>query len=256
MTSHIDLATVTLDKGSHRPNDDAVCVMELVALFAHEPKTDHPTCTSPVLTAFAIAFNDGVDDATRQRLVPFIPRLVGTAGDPEADAVRAWMATDWLVRTFTPVWLRKAGLVEEADAIAALPELTTAALARAAQPIIDAARAKASAAGDAAGAAARAAARAAAGAAAGDAARAAAWAAAWDAAGAAAWAAAWDAAGAAARAAASKTKGGPYEAKYRAARKAADDILKPLYAETIIELRESALALFSRMIDARASVPA
>ncbi|HEY8818037.1 MAG TPA: hypothetical protein VIM25_04375, partial [Candidatus Limnocylindrales bacterium] len=84
---------------------------------------------------------------------------------------------------------------------------------------------------------------------------AAAWAAAWDAARAAAWDAARAAAWAAARAAASSTKG-TYDAKYRAARKAADEVLKPLYAETIVELRESALALFDRMIDARAGVPA
>ena len=229
--NHIDLTTIRLISGPGHGDD--LCVMQWVARFAHEDEssrpTDHPECTSQVLAAFAIAFNDGVDDETRQRLIPFIPRLVGTAGDPEADAARVWLATDWLVRTFTPRWLRKAGLGAEADALEALPELTTAELARSAQPIIDAARAKA----DAARAAAW------------DAARDAAWAAARDA----AWAAAWDAA----RAAASKTKG-TYDAKYKAARKAADDVLKPLYAETIVELRESALDLFDRMIDVKVAV--
>ena len=228
MTHHIDLGTITLEKGATaEQGEDHGCVMEWTARFAGLPVTDHPSCTSPVLTAFAIAFNDGVDDETRQRLIPFIPRLVGTAGDPEADAARAWLATDWLVRTFTPAWLRKAGMEAEAASLQALPALTTAELARSAQPIINAASAKARAAGAAAGAAARAAA--------------------WDA----AWAAARDAA----RAAASKSKGG-YDAKYRAARKAAADILKPLYAETIAELRESALRLFDRMIDIKVAVPA
>jgi hypothetical protein len=228
--NHIDLTKIKLISGTGHGDD--LCVMQWVARFAHEDEssrpTDHPECTSPVLAAFAIAFNDGVDDETRQRLIPFISRLVGTAGDPAADAARAWLATDWLVRTFTPRWLRKAGLTAEADALEALPELTTTELAHSAQPIIDGARDKAYAAWAAAG----------------DAAGDAAWAAAGDAAWAAAGAAAWAAAGAAARA----TKGS-YSAKYAAACKAADDVLKPLYAETIVELRESALALFDRMID-------
>jgi hypothetical protein len=226
MTHHISLEGIHLDVGNH-PEEGRGCVMNWVARFAGEKVTDHPVCTSPVLTAFAIAFNDGVDQAPRDRLVPFIPRLVGTSGDPEADAVRVWLATDWLVRVFAPAWLRKAGLTAEADSLLALPELTSVELARSAQPIIDAANAKARAAWDAPGAAARDAARDAAG----DAARAAAW------------------------GAAPETKGG-YSVKYAAARKAADDILKPLYAETIIELRESALTLFDRMIDVKVGVPA
>jgi hypothetical protein len=239
MTHHIDLSAITLETGSHEDREGG-CVMEWVAIFAGLDKTDEPVCTSPVLRAFAIAFNDGVDDATRQRLVPIIPRLVGTADDPEADERRAWMATDWLVRTFTPAWLRKAGMEAEADALVALSGPN---LAREAQPIIESARAKAR---DAA----RDAAWAAAGAAAGDAAWAAAGAAARDA----AWAAAWAAAGAAAGAAASKKSG--YEAQYAAARKAANAVLKDFYAETITEMREDALRLFDRMIDTRTAVPA
>ena len=221
MVHHVDLGTLHLESGSHPDRSDGLCVMEAVAWWADSEHTDHPTCTSPVLAAFAIAFNDGADDETRQRLIPFIPRLIGTADDPQADAARAWLATDWLVRTFAPQWLRKAGLDDEAEALETLPELTTAELARSAQPIIDRVRAKADAA----------------------------WAAAWDA----ARAAAGDAAGDAARAAARATKGS-YNAKYAAARKAADDVLKPLYAETIAELQESALGLFDRMIDVRMAV--
>jgi hypothetical protein len=282
VTHHIDLSKAILYSGSH-PNDDKACVMELVALFAGEPKTDHPKCTSPVLTAFAIAWNDGTDNEDRQALIPYIPRLVGTSGDPAADEIRAWLATDWLVRTFTPVWLREAGLVDRAAELEALPELTSTELATAAQAIIEKARDEAYAARDAAGAAARAAvldaARDAARDAAWDAVRAAAWAAAgaaawdaawdaardaaWDAARAAAWAAAraaaWDAARAAvldaARDAADKTKGG-YDAKYVAARKAADAILKTALDETVKELHASAFELFSKMCDYRSPVPA
>ena len=119
---HVDLATIHLDKGSH-PDDGRGCLLEWTARFAGEPVTDHPVCTSPVLAAFGIAWNDTLDDETRQRLVPYIPRLVGTAGDPKADQVRAWMATDWLIRTVTPTWLRKAGLSLEVIAFFSLATL-------------------------------------------------------------------------------------------------------------------------------------
>jgi hypothetical protein len=264
MTHHIDLDGIHLISGAGSPDGDELCVMQWVARFAGEPVTDHPACTSPVLTAFAIAWNDAASDEQRQELIPYIPRLVGTAGDSAADERRAWPATDWLVRTFTPTWLRRAGLTERAAELEALPELTSTELARSAQAVIDRAKSEAYAAAGAAAGAAGAAAWAAAGAAAWDAARAAARAAAWDAAGdaawdaarAAAWAAAWDAAGdaagAAARAAAwaaAKGKKG-YDAQYAAARKAADEVFATALADTVAELRASGLALLDRLIDA------
>ena len=150
MTHHIEIEKIRLDSGGHasKPKDETgqACLMEWVSIFAGVDYGDHPTCTSPVLAAFGRTLNDGLDDEQRQRLVPFIPRLVGTAGDDEADEVRAWMATDWLVRTFTPTWLRKAGLADRAAELEALDALTSSDLARAATPIIEKARAEANAA--------------------------------------------------------------------------------------------------------------
>lgn len=213
-----EIATVRLDTGHHEEGSGKGCLLEWVAIFAGVPYSDSPSCTSPVLGAFGRAFNDGLPDETRQRLVPFIPRLVGTAGDPAADEVRAWMATDWLIRTFTVAWLRKAGLTARADALAALPALSSSELARAAQPIIDGARKEAAAARDAA------------------------------------WDAAEDAARDAARDAAKSKKG--YAAQYGAAYKAARSVLNEAFRETTAGLTESAFDLFSRMIDVRSEVAA
>jgi hypothetical protein len=174
MTVHPDrlkiLDSIELSVGSHQSLTQGACVMELVAYIAGQPWSDHPPCVSPVLGAFLRSWNDALDDATRQRLKDYIPRLIGTAGSPEIDERRAWMATDWACRVSAPRWLRKAGLVAEAETLEALPEIADSASARAAQGALKQARTKAAAA----------------------------WAAAWDAAGAAAGAAAWDAAGAAA----------------------------------------------------------
>lgn len=109
---------------------------------------DGEPTVSPVLRAFAVALNDGLPDDERQRLAPYEERLLGTRGSAAIESQRAWMATDWLVRSFTPTWLRKCGLGDRADQLASLPELTGSALAKAAQPIIERARAEADAARD------------------------------------------------------------------------------------------------------------
>ena len=266
----------SLSSGDHQP-DSQMCVMEALAFVAAESWTDHPACCCPVIGAFCRSWNDALpSDADRDRLLkPLIPRLVGSRSTPAVEQRRAWLATDWLVRTCAPAWLTLVKDLEpHATALRGLPELISTERARDAQPTITAAW---DAAGDAAWAAAWAAAGAAAwnaagaagvgaaGAAARDAAgataRAAAWAAAgaaaWNAAGAAgvgaagaaggaaagdaAWAAARDAAGATARAAAWAAAGAAARA---AAGVAAGAALQP----TVTELQDSALGVLNEML--------
>ena len=231
-----ELDKVSLAPGPHSSRADGMCAMELAAWIAGQPHTDHPVCVSPVLTRFAIGWNDSLtSDADRDRLIrPLLPQLLRTAGDGQ-DQARGGMALDWLIREFTPTFLElHVTLLDRASALRALAPIGTRAALAAAQVVLEKARHESAAAwaaaGDAAGAAAWAAAGAAARAAAWDAARAAAWAAAWAAAGAAAWDAAWDAAGA-------------------AARDAAEDFLKP----TVAALQASAQRLLERMVDPKAN---
>jgi hypothetical protein len=263
MKTLVDLPFSTLSKGGHRPEDGAGCLLEAVAYVAGEPWSDRPACASPVLITYGQRLNDVLPDDLRQQLIPFIPRIVGTAGDGK-DERRSYLALDWLTRTWLPAWLRLVpACVSDADAIAGLPpvvDLESAALVgeavRAAAVGARAAWAAAwdaawAAARDAAGAAARDAAGAAARDAAWDAARAAAWdaarAAARDAAWDAAWAAARDAAGAAARAAAwDAARAAAWDAAGAAARDAAGAALAP----TVTELQTSAIALLDTMIEA------
>ena len=214
MKNPIDLDTLVLKSGAHRPNTDGdMCAMEAVAFIAGEDWSASPDCVSPVITAFCVALNDGLDNETRQQLKPYLPRVIGTRDNN--DEQRAWIATDWLVRVCTPRWLRAAGLNEQAAILEQMPELD-AATCPSILPALQAVRKDA----DAAWAAAWDAARDAAWDAAWDAARAAAWDAAWDAAWAAARAAAWDAAWAAARDAA---RAAAWDAAWDAARDAARD---------------------------------
>ena len=138
-TAAIDLATLKLSSGDHSKRSDGVCLLEAVAWFAGRPHTDHPPCVSGVLGSFGRAFNDAIPDDARQRLIPYIPRLVGTATDDlQLELRRAFLAADAAVRIFAPIALRAAGLTAEADKLAALSEIVDEATARsAAESAID-----------------------------------------------------------------------------------------------------------------------
>jgi hypothetical protein len=60
------------------PGQGRMCLMSLVAFLAGEPHSDAPGCASPVVQAFAVAVNDHMPGAARQRLKPFAPRIIGT----------------------------------------------------------------------------------------------------------------------------------------------------------------------------------
>ena len=219
------LDAITLDEGSHADFDSGHCAMEVVSWLAGLGFTDAPECSSRVLRSYTISLNDAWGDADRQRLVPFLPRMVGTAGDGK-DEARSYLALDWLIRTYTPAFLDLANLSAEAQALRDLRRIVDLASAEAAGPVVRAGRDKACEAGAAAWAAAGAAA----------------WAAAGDAAWAAAGAAARDAARAAARAAA-------WAAARDAARDAAGAAARDALAPTVETLKTSALELLDRMID-------
>jgi hypothetical protein len=206
--------------------------MEWVAYLAGEPHSASPVCVCLTLRAFCIAFNDGLPDTERQRLRPYLARTIGTAGDGLAEQ-RSWMATDWLIRVYTPIWLDLAHLEAAAARLRALPAVLDVENRSRAMVDLSQARSEADVAGGAAGAGARAAAW--------GAARAAACGAAGAGAGDVAGDAAWAAARAAARAAAGAAAG---DAAWAAARAAAWDALAP----TVAELQASAFDLLDRML--------
>ena len=60
------------------PGQGRMCLMSLVAFLAGEPHSDSPGCASPLVQAFAVAVNDHMAHAARERLKPFAPRIIGT----------------------------------------------------------------------------------------------------------------------------------------------------------------------------------
>jgi hypothetical protein len=246
----------TLAYGTHATPDDGRCAMEWVSHLAGESHSDEPACVSPVLRALCIALNDGLEDEPRQRLRPYLARTIGTVDDG-LDFARAWMAMDWLIRVYTPAWLRLAGLRESGDALAALAPVIDESSLHGALGMLDCARRSARAARLSAFASV-------------GAVRPAAWAsavtaglagreAAWACAGAAAWAAArvavGDLAGDRARAGARATAGDAAAIAVRHARRAAEappsgdrDAAKSALTPTLTELTDSAIGLLERML--------
>ena len=111
--------TVRLGKGRHEsPDPGEVCVMELASMLAGERFTDHPAAVSPVLAAFLRGYNDTVEDARRQTLIPWAAACVGTGPSDEAaeDERRRLIAAHPggpLHRVFAWFWVREGATVDE-----------------------------------------------------------------------------------------------------------------------------------------------
>ncbi|HYJ22539.1 MAG TPA: hypothetical protein VEW07_11005, partial [Solirubrobacterales bacterium] len=120
-----ELPKLRLDNGGHSSFEDGHCAMELVSYLAAEPFSAHPKCASRVLTSFLIRLNDGLPEDARQKLKPYLPKVIGTADDGQ-DEARAWLAADWTVRVALPTWLELNGTNEAATMLRELDPITDA----------------------------------------------------------------------------------------------------------------------------------
>lgn len=116
------LQEVELVRSRGDPARKRLCVMSLVAFLAGEAHSDRPAAASPLIAAFARPVNDAMDRATRQRLVPFAPRILGTSAAD--DPARREALHDELMHRLLPAAVTdlQAGARNQAEARAA--ELT------------------------------------------------------------------------------------------------------------------------------------
>lgn len=84
------LAVFHLEGGGHEDADEGLCAMEAVAWLEGLEHTDRPACTCPVIAEFVRSLNDEMEEAERQQLVRYLPRLIGTVGTPAEEAARAY----------------------------------------------------------------------------------------------------------------------------------------------------------------------
>ncbi len=109
-----------LSRGRHVSPDRGRCAMEWVAQLTGEVHTDRPSAASAVAAEYVRSLNDVLDDEPRQRLRPYLVRMLGTAGDG-LDEQRAWSCALRLARTCLPVALDAAGLPEQAQRLRFAP---------------------------------------------------------------------------------------------------------------------------------------
>lgn len=134
----VDLDTLFLDRGKHAYAEQGMNVLEAVsAISPNEKFGDAPRSVSPVIAAFLREWNDVLEDEPRQHLKQFIPRIVGSVLTDDVEEYRAWLATDWLVRAQSPVWLGAAGLDEFAAALTEQEPVVFPDQARAVQTLLD-----------------------------------------------------------------------------------------------------------------------
>jgi hypothetical protein len=116
------LGDIELVRSRGDPERMRLCIMSLVARLAGEAHSDQPAAASPLIAAFARPINDAMDRPTRQRLVPFAPRILGTAA--REDAARREILHHELMHTLLPAIVTdlQAGARGQAQARAA--ELT------------------------------------------------------------------------------------------------------------------------------------
>lgn len=112
----------TLSRGRHSSPDRGRCAMEWVARLTGEAHTDRPGATSAVAAEYVRSLNDVLDDEPRQRLRPYLVRMIGTAGDG-LDEGRAQSCASRLARTCLPAALDAAGLPEHAQRLRFVPAM-------------------------------------------------------------------------------------------------------------------------------------
>ena len=85
------------------------CAMQAVSWLAgYTNFSDSPLCVCPVIRHYIIRLNDSwlFDGKHRGELKPFLPRTIGTIGSGELSRQRGFIATDFAVRRFAPMWMR------------------------------------------------------------------------------------------------------------------------------------------------------
>lgn len=76
-----------LRKGSTDHPANGACLFDAGMWLVYGRIGDNPPCSCPVIRSYAIGLNDRMPDNQRQKLKPFILRVVGNR-DPEAEAAR------------------------------------------------------------------------------------------------------------------------------------------------------------------------
>ena len=91
-----------LRKGSTDHPANGACLFDAGMWLVYGRIGDNPPCSCPVIRSYAIELNDRMPDNQRQKLKPFILRVVGNR-DPEAETARARLIVLETARCVVPL---------------------------------------------------------------------------------------------------------------------------------------------------------
>lgn len=92
----------TLSLGAHLRAEDGACLMEAVSQWAHEPWSDSPGCTHPLVAHLARLVNDASTPAGRQMLIAFVPALADSRNSDPASYPGVALACTNLALAYHP----------------------------------------------------------------------------------------------------------------------------------------------------------
>jgi len=113
MTDIESLWKFDLRRGPTDHPRNGACLYDAANWIVYGEIGDDPPCACPVIRAYAIRLNDTLPDDQRQRLKPFILRVVGNR-DPESEAARAEYLVRQAVDVIVPMALEAAVLTKRA----------------------------------------------------------------------------------------------------------------------------------------------
>ncbi len=87
--------TMRLSRGKHSSPAHGACAMELASMLAGAPFSDRPRSVSPAIASFMRGYNDLLEDARRQELLPYASSVVGTVGSGELERARMRRLVEW-----------------------------------------------------------------------------------------------------------------------------------------------------------------
>lgn len=100
-----DLWRFELCQGNSADPADGACLLDAVSWMEYGKLGDHPACVCITLAAVGRSLNDMLPDGRRQRLVPYIPRLVGTVGSMRHELERVEALVRGIVLKVLPLGL-------------------------------------------------------------------------------------------------------------------------------------------------------
>lgn len=90
------LAGIELSRGGHETRAQGTCLLEAASFLAGEAHSYQPSCVSRYVINVGIVLNDNSPADRRQKLIQFLPAMLGTKDDGFDEArVRLW--NDYLV---------------------------------------------------------------------------------------------------------------------------------------------------------------